>query len=248
MYPEQILVAVAEAYAEGSTYRDAGQVTTMFHYPDGRARTTVRPFTTAFARPDRFRFEYRHRFDDAGAWNRYIVWANGSELRTWWDVRPGAERPASLELALAAAAGVAGGSAHTVPALLMPGGLGGQRLTELAELASLGDEPLGESTCYRLSGRFPSELVGPAERERRYQELLAKAGRMERSERSPTTVWIDRGTLLIRRVEWATQFETFRTETVTDYNPGIGVLLSDDELRFGAPETAEPVAAPDPAT
>ena len=50
------------------------------------------------------------------------------------------------------------------------------------------------------------------------------------------TVWIERGTLLVRRIEYATQFETFRTEKVTQYAPAVGVQLSDDELRFGAPE------------
>jgi hypothetical protein len=221
MYPEQILKALAEAYASCSTYRDSGQVTTHFCSEDRDPRTSVKPFVTAFHRPDQFRFEYRDRYDVEHEWNRYIVWADGEAVRTWWDVNPGVKQPESLELALAGATGVSSGSAHTVAALLMPDRVGGRRLTDLAELASLGDEPLGEVTCYRLSGRFLVSKRWP-----------------ERAEHSPLTLWIDCDTLLIRRIEAATQFETFRTETVTDYTPTVGVALSDDELLFGAPETA----------
>ncbi len=61
MSPEQILAAMAEAYATCASYRDAGVVTTRFLHPDGGGFTTTRPFRTAFVRPGRFRFEYRDR-------------------------------------------------------------------------------------------------------------------------------------------------------------------------------------------
>jgi hypothetical protein len=119
-------------------------------------------------------------------------------------------------------------------------------LTELIELALLGDAPLGEVTCYRLSGRIRPYPVDPAEEEQRAQEVLALTGRKpEQTEHSPVTVWIDRGTLLVRRIEGAVQFETFRTEEMTEYEPAVGISLSDDELQFGAPQAAEPGAAPD---
>jgi hypothetical protein len=83
MNPEQILEAMAEVYATCSTYRDAGRVTTRFYSADRhRPRTSVRPFTTAFRRPDRFRFEYRERYQIEDEWDRYIVWADGSAVRT----------------------------------------------------------------------------------------------------------------------------------------------------------------------
>ena len=239
MDPKQILGAVAEVYASCSTYRDSGQVTIRFLCPEGRSpRTSVKPFTTAFRRPARFRFEYQARYRVQDKWKRYIVWADGPAVRTWWDLIPRGEQPQSLGRALAAATGVSSGSAHTVPALLMPDRVRGSRLTELAELVSLGDEPLDEVICYRLSGCLPPHPVEAAEQERRSRERLGPARRLERVERSPMTVWIERGTLLVRRIEYATQFETFRTENVTQYAPAVGVQLSDDELRFGAPEAA----------
>jgi hypothetical protein len=57
----------------------------------------------------------------------------------------------------------------------------------------------------------------------------------ERAEHSPVTVWIDRGTLLVRRIEAEVRFETFGTECVTEYEPQVGVAIADDELRFDSP-------------
>jgi hypothetical protein len=161
MAPEQILAAMAEVYATCASYRDAGRVVTRFVTTD-RPRTSIKPFTTAFVRPDRFRFEYRDRFGDGeGEWDRYIVWAGGGVVRSWWSIQPDAEEPESLALALAAATGVSGGSAHTVPALLLPDVVGGRRLTALGGLVSLGDADLGEVACYRLRGSFAPNPVDP---------------------------------------------------------------------------------------
>src|SRR5262245_59747489 len=133
MNPEQILAALAEVYASCMTYRDTGCVVTCFIRPDGHSHTNVQPFATAFVRPNRFRFENLYRFNEQSEWDRDILWADGSEVRTWWDVRGRVERPESLHLALAAATGVSGGSAHTIPALLAPDNVGGRRLTQLAD-------------------------------------------------------------------------------------------------------------------
>ena len=236
MDPQQILEAVGEVYASCVTYRDSGQVFTRFYSPRvADPRISVKPFTTAFHRPDRFRFEYRDRFDVGHEWNRYLVWLGGKAVRTWWDLHRRVDQPESIGHALAGATGVSGGSAHTVPALLMPDRVGGRQLTLLAELESLEDELLETVTCYRLQGRF-LHLI---EKEGHVQQVSAPTGRRpERAKHSPLTVWIDRGTFLIRRIEAANQFETFRTETVTDYMPAVGIRLSDEELLFDVPEAA----------
>jgi hypothetical protein len=72
-------------------------------------------------RPERFRFEY----DDPTPEKPYIVWANAGVIRTWWYVKPGEERQPSLSDAIAGATGVSGGSAHTIPTLLLPDRIGG---------------------------------------------------------------------------------------------------------------------------
>jgi hypothetical protein len=135
-------------------------------------------------------------------------------------------------VAVAGATGVSGRSAHTVPALLLHEQVGGWRLTDLADLVSLEDGHIGGEPCYRVQGRYVPAPLDPA----REEELFWLTGvGPTRVEYSPTTLWLDRGTLLVRRIEEATRWEAFRTEVVTDYQPEADVAVSDDELAFGAP-------------
>jgi hypothetical protein len=57
----------------------------------------------------------------------------------------------------------------------------------------------------------------------------------ERYVEAPLLVWIDRGAFLLRRIEACTQYETYRSETVTTYDPAFGVPIGDDELLFASP-------------
>jgi len=153
--PEEILAAMVDRYAGCHSYRDNGRVVTRY-FQQLRPYSIIKPFKTAFVRPEQFRFEFRSRHGDAEEdWDSYIVWARGSEVLTWWDVRPGIERPESLGLAVAAATGVSGGSSHTIPTLLLPDEIGGRSLSELIELHPLGDEQLDGVMCYRLTGGLP---------------------------------------------------------------------------------------------
>ncbi|MBN9520994.1 hypothetical protein J0H58_21140 [bacterium] len=236
MYPDQVLAALAEVYATCATYQDAGAVVTRFIKPGHDSYGTTKPFATAFVRPDRFRFEHRHRHLDNGPWDRYLVWADGADVRTWWGTTPGVEWPESLDLALAGATGVSGGAAQTVPGLLLPDRDAGRRLTELAELRLLGDESLGGVACYRLAGRFPTDPPDPEEEAREREEFIRLTGRPpQRAEHSPLTLWVDRGTFLLRRIDESVRFETFRTETVTTYEPQVGVRIPEEDLRFDPP-------------
>ena len=54
---KQILDHVAKTYADCKSYRDSGVVKTVFVQQDGN-RTEEKSFTTAFVRPDRYRFEF----------------------------------------------------------------------------------------------------------------------------------------------------------------------------------------------
>ena len=79
----EILDKMATTYATCKSYRDSGVVTNDFgphnttdRYP---RHIAIKPFRTAFVRPDQFRFE----FDDATPDKPYIVWAKAGEVRTW---------------------------------------------------------------------------------------------------------------------------------------------------------------------
>lgn len=231
MCPDQVLAALAEVYATCAVYQDSGAVITRSKH------LTIRPFRTAFVRPDRFRFEYQDRFGETDPWHRHVVWANGNDVRVWWDIRPQVERPESLRLALAGATGVSGGAAHTIPSLLMSDLFGPNPLTCLADVSSLPDEMLEGVTCYRLVGRVVYPQLDPAEEERRRAEAQRLYGLTPTSsERAPLTMWVDRGTFLIRRIAESIRLGTHSWETVTTYEPRVGVQVSDDDLRFDPPD------------
>jgi len=162
---QQILEKMATTYATCNSYRDSGVVTNFFN----PRHIVVKPFRTAFVRPDRFRFEY----DDPTPEKRYVVWAKGNDVRTWWYIKPGAGRPPSLQNGIAGATGVSGGSAHTVPALLLPDRIGGRKLTAMTDLKRVPDETLGRTPCFKLEGRFAN---------------------------APMTLWLEKSTYLVLRI------------------------------------------------
>jgi len=176
-------------------------VKTVFIRTD-RKRTVEKPFTTAFVRPDRFRFEYEYKE------RRYILWRKGNDVQTWWDVTPGIKKPASLRLALAAATGVSSSSAKTVPALLIPDEVGGGRLTGITEAQRIEDAKLDKVECFRIQGQY--------------------AG-------SPMTIWVEKETFLVRRIDSQKKFDDFRTERTTTYEPVINGEISDKMLEFDPP-------------
>jgi hypothetical protein len=237
---------MARVYARCRTYRDTGCVRTEFRDRRGRPGfASIRPFATAFARPDRFRFEFSDHFPNQTAMHRYIVHLAGRAVRTWWDLRPGVERSSSLGLALAGATGVSGGAAHTVPALLLPRRVGGRRLTGLADVARLEDGDAGGAGCYRVRGQL---LLPPEAEAEMRREVKRVTGRDPgRTEVAPAVVWIDRRTLLVRRIEEADRFRTGGTVEVTEYEPAVNVRVAAAALRFDPPPggAAEPRSAPD---
>ncbi|MFM8175195.1 MAG: hypothetical protein ACKN81_16750, partial [Pirellulaceae bacterium] len=148
---QDVLDLMAKVYANCKAYQDTGVVTTVFIGANGN-HTVEKPFTTAFVRPDRFRFEYVEK-ETGGQARRYIVWRKGKAVQTWWDVKPGVENPGSLELALGAATGVSGGSAHKVPSMLLPKEVGGWRLTNITEAERIDDAKLEKVDCFRIEGK-----------------------------------------------------------------------------------------------
>lgn len=202
MRGKQILKRMATVYATCTSYCDTGVVSTLFIEAKG-TRTVEKPFTTAFVRPDRFRFEYRE-----GS-HRHLVWRDGQEVRTQW-LKPGIEkamavllarspyrnlvRPESLELALAGMTGVSGGSAHTIPALLLPEEVGGRRLTDMTEVKRIEDalSEEGGVECYQVLGKYAGH---------------------------PIVLWIEKSTFCLWRMETQHPFEHFRTEKTTTYFP-----------------------------
>jgi hypothetical protein len=191
-----------------------GIVTTKFI---GRDMTTRKNFKTAFTREGPFRFEYSD-LDGYATGKPYIVWTDGKSVRSWTHLNPGEEKHFLLSMALAGATGVSGGSAHTVPRLLLPMVVGGWALTEVWDPCCEGEETIDGRICLKVVTKYPSG--------------------------SPLTIWLDKETHLVRRIFEAHDFKEkgFSTEQTTDYAPEVHVSINPAELAFNPP--AEEAAAP----
>jgi hypothetical protein len=219
--PETILLKMARVYHNCRSYRDSGEVRTALRIGDGRAGSD-RPFHTAFMRPDRFRFQ----FTDTGLGERssaYVVWTDGDEVHSWWDAKPGVRNAGTLQDGLRIAAGVSGGSSIRIPGLLLPGSVGEGPLIIAAERIQDGSDR--GVTCFRIRGRSqktPYTLTMGA------QTLTVQDENI--------TLWIDRATLLLRKVEDKKTLATYTSESITTYSPEIDIEIPAEQLTFNAPQ------------
>ena len=203
---KEVVERMAKTYASCKTYSDSGVVKTLFIEAEGN-RMAEKPFTTAFVRPDRFRFEYKHKSGNKEF--RYIICRNGKGVQTWFDVMPGIKISESLGSALVGAVGVSSSSSCTVPGLLIPKEFGGRKLTDITAMKRIEDAKLDKVDCFRVQGKFASK---------------------------PVTLWIDQGTFLLHRIDSKSKFSKFSTETTTTYNPVIDGEVTDKMLEFGPPD------------
>jgi hypothetical protein len=219
--PEKILLKMEKTYATCQSYRDQGEVREI-SMTDGGQFGSDQPFVTAFVRPGHFRFQ----FTDRGLGERssnYIVWCDGAEVRTWWDARPGVRQPSSLGAALDAAAGISGGASVRVPGMLLPDAVGaGPPLVDLVRIDDGDDRGV---LCFRLRGKSQPT---PYTLKMGHRQVTVKDEAL--------TLWIDRATFLLRKVEQARTFETYHSVTTTTYTPEIDVPMREGELAFGAPQ------------
>jgi len=217
----EILSAMAKAYADCTSYRDTGTVSTKFSSLGtvsadsfGGERSNRLEFKTAFVRGGSFRFEYSD-LDGHAAHKPYIIASDGKTVRSWWHVKPGVETAASLGMAIAGATGVSSGSAHHIPRLLLPE-IDGWPLTAVVDPRLDGEETLDGHVCLKLVARH--------------------------SNGDPWTLWIDKDTHLVRQLFRSHEFadKGFRTEQTTIYKPEVDVTIDPSELAFNPPEAEEP--------
>ena len=198
----RMIEETAAVYKNCKSYQDEGEVVTVFFTNVG-TRTFRTPFKTVFIRDYRFRFEFRNPISDAG---KYIVWANENDVRTWAYVL--VERPAKLGLAIAGATRDSSGSAHSIPALLLPKQIEGRTLADLHNIRFV-DQEKSRGVLYNIL------------------EAEEKDGH-------PVRIWIDADSKLICKILRKT-FHDFRSEETTTYKPKININASAKDLDFNAP-------------
>ena len=203
---EQILARVAAVYAGCRSYSDSGVV--KDRYPGLLGHTTEKPFKTAFVRPDTFRFQFVEPKSLIGRDYVYIVWRRGDKVLTWWDVKPGVEEARSLGDALSAATGVSGGSAHAIPALLLPKEVGGRCPTDVAHARLLDEARIAASTCFRIAGMYGD---------------------------APTTLWVEKRRFLILRIDRWTEIPDGTVEETMTFDPVLDGEVTEKMLAFDPP-------------
>lgn len=197
---EQILNKMAAAYRNCKTYQDSGIVQMVDKHVNVKLK-----FTTAFIRPDRFRYEYMAVVPE-GINSRLIIWRKGKQVAAWWNLKPKlVEAPSSFNRAIMAASGVSLGTASTIPALLFSKNeIKRPRLTDMTDVTQLADAELGNVDCYRVKGS-----IGVLN----------------------TVAWIDKETFIVRKVERVTDRGA---KIVATYNPVVNAKIPDTALEYNA--------------
>jgi RNA polymerase sigma factor (sigma-70 family) len=210
--PEQIIAVMAKTYADARSYEDEGEVTIVFvDGPTGRF-TVKRPFSTKFVRPKLYRYEFTERAGDGeGERKRFVIWSDAAPERSryWWTVQPKIEE-GPLAMSIASGTGISGGSAFTVPNLLMPDTLPGPPLTGLKDLKLVGEEAVDEAPCYKIEGK-------------------SRRG-------DPETAWIDKATSLVRKIFTTNQIPGTAVEQTTTYRPRVNVEIPPQQFVFEPPK------------
>jgi outer membrane lipoprotein-sorting protein len=210
---QQIVEQMFSAYTSCKTYQDTGEVRTVT-LENGRRRTTLLPFSTAFVRPANFRYEFRSRRGEA-EWDQYVLWRQGDVVKSWWSIRPGIITDRSFSMSVSGASGVSGKSALTVPSMLMPDELRANPIKALTGLTLAGEESIGSQGAYKIEGK---DFRGYT-----------------------TTIWIEKQRLLLLQIFEKRKLSTpdgkgeFETETTTVYNPQVNEDVPAAKLAFDPP-------------
>lgn len=218
--PVQILLRMKRAYSGCTSYRDTGKVRTRSVADESSFGSDV-PFLTAFVRDRGFRFQ----FTDSGLGDRVskcILWWDGTDVQSWWDAKPGVRHAESLQQALDAATGISGGASVRVPGMLLPAVVGSP--APLVDPERLGDDVVGGAGCYRLKGR---SRATPYTETSGAQTVTVKE--------EVVTLWIDRATYLLRKVEEARTLDSYRSTRTTTYAPEVNVEVTAEQLAFNPP-------------
>lgn len=194
-------------YERAWSYEDFGEVRirrVTRYWPD---RVTVLGFSTAFVRPETFRYACTDMSSAVGDRKRYLIWKKGDDVRSWWSNRPDVRANQPFELTIASATGVSGGSAARIIALLLPDLQWGRKLRLLDDVRLSGQVELEGTSCYQL-------------------QALGLDG-------APVEIWIDTRTFLLRQIREQRQLDGVRTETTTIYrSPRVNGPIDPQQLVF----------------
>lgn len=207
MSAQQIVDRMIEVYASCRTYVDEGDATMGL---EGMRLLSLgrKPFSTAFARPSSFRFEFGPRLLKKEL-DSYIAWKAGDVERSWWPTTR-RESDAPLETTLYRLADTTNGTSLTIPTLLAPALFQGSSiLAALEELKLAGEDTIDGRKSFKIEGKF--------------QGFALK-------------LWVDKNEFLVRKLERTIRLGGDRDLVIViRYKPQVNVNVPADKLAFNSP-------------
>lgn len=220
---ERIFAQMTKAYANCKSYRDSGTFTSTATAPSFNM-STQGTFMTAFVRPDRFRFECKMKSNRRPDEVNYIAWRKGNEGYLWNGLRQEVQQM-ELSLAVAAVTGISSGATATA-GMLLPKEMGMRKYSSMTEAKQLAGALIDGADCFRIKGKWGGEdkpvfgvTLNP----------------------SDVTLWIDKKTFLLRKVEEVSTIDispmpgTMISKSWITWKPIVDVRISAEELEFKTP-------------
>jgi hypothetical protein len=182
-----------------------------------RGTTSQLHFTTAYVRPSAFRFEYSSAGSVFKRGDEYVVWMNGQNIKTWWSIQADVRSARRIDQAIAGATGVSGGTAYTIPALL------------IKEAAWKGRTWASTDGAYRIADGIEQGIDCF-----RIQRTRTVPGvEPNRSVKVKETYWVAKSSALLLKIDEESDFGTFLASSVTRYRPVINESIPGSALEFG---------------
>jgi hypothetical protein len=204
---DKLIERVAEVYRTTKSYRDSGII--IEYEKDGETERERVTFKTVFVRPGRFRFEWAEPWPIGGTARR-VVWSNEKETKTWWQIplaRDFEDDDGSLNMAIAGATGVSHTAVHTIPVLLMSPSICGRTIRDLVRPRIERDTTLEDRRVWVVAGIYADHYI--------------------------MHVYIDKETLLIRRIDESQREDHALLDRTTMYAPELDPKIADSELEKG---------------
>lgn len=204
----EVVAKMKAAYAGLKSYSDSGSVLTEDKPIGSTMITEKHSFTTRFAAPKKFRFDFRKQGGE-----RFVVWSPGETFNSWWSATGVAEAYAQGQgvNAFAMAELPTVGSALMIPALLFQAAQLEGPLVGLEGVKLAGSEQVGGRATYKLTATVKLNHWGGQSR--------------------PTTVWVDAETFMVRKVVEDTPTgmggATSRMTTTIDPKPNAATTAAD---------------------
>lgn len=215
----EIQSKAADVYQHLDSYQDEGVSERSI---SGRDVSDLRElhFTTAFTRSGNFRFEFWEP-DKYRSEIRYVVWKKGSDVKSWWTVNPKMESGQDIGLAISGATGVSGGTAYTIPSVLMKESAWKEGTwTSLPSSYRVKDGVDRGTYCFRI--QFLTSTKGDT-----YKNIKSPATK------GMKTYWISKDKFLLMKIDSETNFGTFLSKASIHYSPKINAPIPDAAFEFG---------------